>query len=134
MAATRDFLAAFRETAESSGSGRRLTPTVVVGSWRLFVELCEEGYDDNIEEFDNDLSVRGLIERILQSPTLRGYEQMGWVRAEIEALDARYAALLVDLERRADGGWWERGIPRLAGPELAGDLAARYGVDVQVVD
>ncbi|GAB3953375.1 hypothetical protein GCM10029976_093430 [Kribbella albertanoniae] len=134
MSDTREFLAEFGAVAQSAGSRRLVTPTVVIGSWRLFVELCEEGYGDNIEEFDHDLSVRRLIDRILQSPMLQGFEQMDWVRAEIEALDARYRALLIDLDRGDERGWWERGIPRLAGPELAGDFAERYGVGVEVVD
>lgn len=131
---TREFLEAFRDTARSLGSWRLLTPTDVVGSWQGFVEQCEEGYADNIYEFHNDLSVRGLITKLLESPGLRDYEQMSWVREQIAAIDDRYRALLLEPDVRPGHPWWEARVPRVAGEELAADFKARYGVNVDVVD
>ncbi|TCC19247.1 hypothetical protein [Kribbella sindirgiensis] len=133
MTDTREFLGRFRETARSLGSQRLLTPTDVIGSWRGFVEECEEGYADNIYEFANDLAVRDLIRKILDSEELRTYSQMGWVRDEVAEIDGRYRAILLDDEVRPGRPWWEARVPRLAGEELAGDFASSYGVSVTVV-
>jgi hypothetical protein len=99
----REFLEAFRETARSLGSWRVLTPTGVVSSWRGFVEQCEEGYGDSTFEFHNDLSVRTLIMKLLEHPALSDYEQMGWVREEVAAIDDRGVSRGVG---RADGRPW----------------------------
>jgi hypothetical protein len=133
MTDTREFLRAFRDTARSLGSWRLLSPTDVVGSWRGFVGQCEQGYPDNIYEFHNDLAVRNLIMKVLDSPQLRLYSQMEWVRDEIGEIDRRYKALLLEDEVRPGRPWWEARIPRLAGEELAEDFASRYGVTVTVV-
>lgn len=133
MTDTRDFLRAFRGTVIALGVRRLVTPTDVVGSWRGFVEQCEEGYADNIYEFENDLAVRDLIMRILDNAVLRNYSQMAWVRDEIDQIDARYQSLLLAEEVRPDRPWWEARIPRLAGEELAAHFAAQYGVTVTVV-
>jgi hypothetical protein len=130
----REFLEAFREAARSLGSWRLLTPTEVVGSWRGFVEQCEEGYADSIFEFHNDLSVRTLIMKLLEHPALLDYEQMGWVREEVAAIDDRYGALLLDSDLRPGRPWWEARVPRIAGEELAADFKERYGVNVDIVD
>ena len=129
---TRGFLADLRAVLGSVGS-RLSTPSEVVGAWLGFVEECEVGYGDNIYEFDNDLSVRSLIEKVLGDPRMSDYPQLGWVREEIAAIDARYRALLGEEEVRPSHPWWEARVPRFAGEEVAADLMARYGVTVDVV-
>ncbi|WP_433159649.1 hypothetical protein [Kribbella sp. CA-247076] len=120
--------------ASSAGSWRLLTPTDVVGSWRDFVEQCEAGYADNIYEFDNDLSVRSLVMKLLDSPVLSNFEQMRWVREEVAAVDERYRALLLDTEVRPGRPWWEARVPRIACEELAADFKASYDVEIAVAE
>ncbi|WP_405060286.1 hypothetical protein OG474_01240 [Kribbella sp. NBC_01505] len=124
---TREFLAAFREAASG-------TPTGLIAAWTSFVDQAEAGYSDNIYEFRNDLSVRGRIEKLLGSAELQGFEQMGWVRAEIAEVDERYRALLIEVDGPAGRGWWEAGVPRVAGAELAADFAEQYGIEVAVIE
>ncbi|GAA1568356.1 hypothetical protein [Kribbella karoonensis] len=134
MTDTREFLDKFRDTVLALGGRRLVTPTDVIGGWRGFVEECETGYADNIYEFQNDLGVRNLIMKILDSPTLRNYSQMEWVREEIGQVDARYRALLLEPEVRPGRPWWEARIPRLAGRELAEDFVTEYGVRVAIAE
>jgi hypothetical protein len=128
----RAFVAEFRGVAEALGA-RLLTPTAVIEGWLGFVVECEGGYADNIYEFDNDLSVRRTIEKLLGDQRLSDFEQMGWVRDEIAAVDERYRALLGEVEVRPGRPWWEARVPRLAGAELAEDFETTYGVRVAVV-
>ena len=119
---------------EGRGQGRPLSPTGVIGRWESFVEDCEAGYGDNIYEFENDMYVRGLIEEMLRNPDLAEFEQLGWVRAQVEAIDDRYRALLADREVRPGASWWEARVPRIAGRELAADFRAQYELEVEVRD
>jgi hypothetical protein len=68
----------------------------------------------------------------MRDPTLAEFDQMAWVRAEVEAIDNRYRALLTDHDVRSTINWWEARIPRFAGPELADDFKTHYRVEVEV--
>jgi hypothetical protein len=67
---TEELLEQYREFMEVRGLGRPLSPTGVIEQWGSFVEECEDGYDLNIDEFWNDLTVRRLIARMLRNPEL----------------------------------------------------------------
>jgi hypothetical protein len=131
---TAEFLEQYRKFMDGRGRGRPVSPTEVIGRWESFVGDCEDGYGDNIDEFHNDLSVRGLIAEMLRSPELAKYGQMGWVRAAIEAIDARYRALLLDQEVRPGASWWKAKVPRFAGRELADDFRSWYQLEIEVRD
>ncbi|TWD73102.1 hypothetical protein FB561_6987 [Kribbella amoyensis] len=109
-------------------------PTDVVGEWEDFVESCTEGYLDDIYEFNNDLDIRALIERLLNDRNLARFQQMGWVRAQVSEVDEKYRAILRPEIDRPTRPWWEARLPRLAGAELAEEFRLRYGVEVEVVN
>ncbi|MEU7840371.1 hypothetical protein AB0B39_05290 [Micromonospora sp. NPDC049114] len=124
----REFVERFAEVT----GGRR--PTGYVQGWEQFVGFCEDGYDDILEEYRFDLSVRHAIENVLTDERLFGFPQMGWVRERIEAADERFRAVLS--EQRMPGPderqWWEAHVLAWAGPTLAADLRDAYGIHVQV--
>jgi hypothetical protein len=89
----------------------------LVRRWREFVEQVERGYRLGLEDYRNDLDVRGIL------------ELAGAVGEEVRALDDRLRALLVPAQRRvwesAPGNpFWDFGFPRNAGEELTADLKA----------
>jgi hypothetical protein len=104
-------------------SGREQSLNAMLGRWGDFVTRVERGYDDSIYEYTNDLSVRDLLERVVQGagPGLR----------------AKLAGALADGDRRFDAAteeaarplgesreaWWRR-VPRRRTGELAEDLAS----------
>ena len=115
------------------GDGARAS-AVAVGSveqWSSFVEPCEDGYAEDIYEYENDLSVRDILERILRSDQLQKFEQMAWARAQVNDADQRFRELLSEQEIRSHGAW-QRRMPRVIGAELAADVRERYGVDITV--
>jgi hypothetical protein len=132
MMSTAEFLEAYRDVMESMGRGRPLSPSALVEQWRSFVESCEDGCDEDIFEYENDLSVRDTLERILRSEKLQRFEQMSWVRSQVDDADQRFRALLSDEKVRSDGAWWQVRMPRLVGPALAADVRDRYGVGIAV--
>jgi hypothetical protein len=82
--------------------------------WRQFVSEVERGYEFGLEDYRNDLDLRGVIRLI---------------DAEPDAADAdqRLQSMLTATDRRvwesADGDpWWDFGYPRNARGALKNDL------------
>jgi len=88
--------------------------------WREFVEQVERGYTLGIEDYRNDLDIRGILALIEGALTPAEAE-------ELRMLDERLKGMLVPVPERiwesAPGDpFWDFGIPRNAGPELLADL------------
>lgn len=86
----------------------------LIRRWRQFVTEVEQGYEFGLEDYRNDLDIRGIIELI---------EAGG----AVEDADARFRLLLTGTENRiwesASGDpWWDYGYPRNASGELKRDL------------
>src|SRR5262249_49946941 len=86
----------------------------LIDRWRKFVEQAESGYRLGLEDYRNDLDVRGIL-------------QMLGLDAEVEDLDRRLEAVLVHRDRRVwetcpGNPFWDFGYPRKAGLELLEDL------------
>lgn len=89
----------------------------LVRRWREFVEQVERGYRLGLEDYRNELDIRGIL------------ELAGAVNEEVRALDERLRVQLLPAQRRvwesAPGDpFWDFGYPRNAGEELAEDLRA----------
>lgn len=94
----------------------------LVRRWREFVEQAERGYSLGLEDYRNDLDIRGIL-RLAQAED-----------AEVEALDDRLRRLLVPAKRRvwesAPGEpFWDLGYPRNAGEELREGLTEEGLID-----
>ncbi|MCO1595591.1 hypothetical protein M8C17_10480 [Micromonospora sp. RHAY321] len=128
MTDDRQFVERFAEVT----GGRR--PTGFVEGWEQFVGFCEEGYDDVLDEYWFDLSVRQRIETALTDDRLRDFPQMGWFREQVGAVDERFRAVLSEerFPARTELPWWEAYLPAWAGPVLAEELWSTYGVRVEV--
>ena len=84
----------------------------LVRRWREFVEQAEQGYSLGLEDYRNDLDVRGILRLV-------GAEG----DPEVIALDHRLKALLTATDQRvwesAPGDpFWDFGYPHNAGEEL----------------
>jgi hypothetical protein len=83
--------------------------------WREFVDQVERGYSLGIEDYRNDLDVRGIL-------ALAGIED-----DTLGALDARLQKLLTATgvrvwESGPGDAFWDFGYPRNAGADLLDDL------------
>jgi len=83
--------------------------------WREFIEQVERGYPLGIEDYRNDLDVRGIIALAKADD------------AEVDALDERLKKLLTAEDMRVwesgpGDAFWDFGYPRNAGADLLDDL------------
>ena len=83
--------------------------------WREFVDQVERGYSLGIEDYRNDLDVRGIIALAKAD------------NAEVHALDERLRILLTATgvrvwESGPGDAFWDFGNPRNAGADLLDDL------------
>lgn len=87
----------------------------LIARWKKFVEEVERGYRFGLEDYRNDLDLRGLI-------ALLGLD------ADVADLDSRFSSKLTARDQRvwettvAQQPFWDYGYPANAGPELLQDL------------
>ncbi len=86
----------------------------LIDRWRKFVEEAERGYKLGLEEYRNDLDLRGIL-------------ALAALDGEVQDLDRRFEALLKDRETRvwetsAGDPFWDFGYPGNAGVQLLEDL------------
>jgi len=106
-----------RQYLEDSGYPRHVIEAGRAGlikRWRDFVSEVERGYRFGLEDYRNDLDVRGIL-RLLE------------VDAEVADADQRFEQMLTARERRvwesAPGNpFWDFGYPRNATANLLRDL------------
>jgi hypothetical protein len=86
----------------------------LIERWGKFVAEAERGYRFGLEDYRNDLDLRGII-------------AMLGLDAEVAELDRRFEALLTARDQRvwessAADPFWDFGYPRNAGADLMQDL------------
>ena len=86
----------------------------LIDCWRKFVEEAERGYRFGLEDYRNDLDLRGIL-------------RLAGLDADVADLDRRFEALLTHRGTRiwesADSDpFWDFGYPTNAGPQLAEDI------------
>jgi hypothetical protein len=87
----------------------------LIERWRKFVEEVEHGYKLGLEDYRNDLDLRGIL-------AMLGLDE------EVRDLDRRFEAMLTEREKRvwessAADPFWDFGYPRNAGPRLMEDIS-----------
>jgi len=86
----------------------------LIDRWRKFVESVEHGYKLGLEDYRNDLDLRGII-------------AMLGLDGDVQELDRRFEAMLTGRDKRvwetaAGEPFWDFGYPRNAQGELLDDL------------
>jgi hypothetical protein len=86
----------------------------LIARWGKFVAEVERGYKLGLEDYRNDLDLRGIL-------------AMLGLDSEVEALDQRFESLLTDRAKRvwetsAQHPFWDFGYPSNAGPHLLEDI------------
>lgn len=86
----------------------------LIRRWHAFVDEVERGYRFGLEDYRNDLDVRGILSLVE-------------LDAEVAADDERFEAMLTDRDRRVwesapGNAFWDFGYPRNASADLLRDL------------
>ena len=127
-----DFGRRFKSLLEKAGLGNKYSgPSEMVQQWdKIVTNLEESGYDDFLVEYDNDLAIRGHIEKILRS-----WEPVNDMRSafenfqiEIDRIDKRLKALFIDEKRTHIDKWWLAGILKNGSGDYANDIKSDCGI------
>ncbi|MGA5703847.1 hypothetical protein [Peterkaempfera bronchialis] len=133
---TGNFRDAFSSFVRESGRWRDVEPEALLSRWSRFVESCEQGYRGDAEDYFNDLTSRDSLARALDSAELQSFPELVLLRAEVEAVDARFRTLLMPdaFPRISEESWWARGVVKSARRRLVEDLRREYRLEVALVE
>lgn len=93
------------------------------------IESLSKEYDWNIEEFDNDIFIREVIEVILVSKSLKIYNEYDEFQNRIMELDQKLKEISYPYIRQHDKKWWENIILKNGGPTYNEDVFMNYGIN-----
>ncbi len=79
--------------------------------------------------------VNQFIRNRVTSLELQPYPQLREYASNVELVDQKFKDLLMtEVAIPGTFKWWEKGVLRYAGKELASDLYNRYGIAISVID
>lgn len=125
------FLNDARSLLEAEGWNNVVSPYGLLDRWAAVISDMETGYGFNIYEYDNDVSIRGAIELVLESANLKRYPEYEEFRQRVVSLDENLKNLFSNEFSRDDRSvWWEAGILTRAGTEYKKDIQDLYGFKI----
>lgn len=130
------FIQSFRDVTDQMGARGDWSPAGYIDAWRSFVSDCEDGFQWSIYEYENELGVRDVIDRVLSDSELSEYPELPIFAETVAEIDERFASLLrtgPSLPRQS-AGWWHAGLPGYAGSDLVADAKAQHGVQLRLVE
>ncbi|WP_411151036.1 hypothetical protein [Streptomyces sp. A30] len=136
MSTTRRFVERIQQIALHRGWRDPVLPGSLLSAWELMVDQCATGYESDLSEYLNDLSVRGLLQSVLDDPDIQACDEYAWFAAEVQRIDGGFRDVLHDgpVVRRGDFYWWNRRVPSFGQQEFVDDVRERYSVELGEVD
>jgi hypothetical protein len=121
--------------ASDKGWRKTFTSNELIESWKKFVSQCSNGYPMSIYEYENDRSVRTMIQEVLKVPDLEYGPSVEEFKMLVAQSDLSFRELLQPgvTVGNTNAYWWERGVPKYAGAELASDFQEIFGLHVEVI-
>jgi hypothetical protein len=131
-----DFTERFHSIALDSGWHVPTRPAQALGTWEDFVTTCTDGYEFDLSEYLNDLSIRQFIQLVLDDSEAKRTEMHALFAERVRRIDDRFRELVSDgpLIRPRSDLWWDRRIPPYGATEFVEDARERYSVELRVVD
>jgi hypothetical protein len=121
-----------RKLEEMRARARQPAPRTLmglIGRWREVVEQIEEGYEDNVYEYWNDVAMRDLLEELLA--VVPAGSVRSWVTDEVCEIDIRYRRGTREVDKPIFGSgerpWWWWRVPNVLVGELREDLEQELG-------
>ena len=108
-------------------------PSQMIEEWtRRVTDLSTNGYGDCLDEYDNDLSVRGNIEKMLNREELSGFEEFKKFQMEVQKLDDILKHLfLPNVQRFESPEWWIAGILKNGYGDYAAYIKEVYRISLE---
>lgn len=131
-----NFRDAFSDFVKESGRWRDVEPEALMSRWRTFIVECEQGYRGDAEYYLNDLTSRDSLARAMDSPRLQRFPELALLRAEVEAADLGFRAILIPdaFPGISEESWWARGVVKFARMRLVEDLRSEYRLEVELFE
>ncbi|MFF3749766.1 hypothetical protein ACFYYH_04790 [Streptomyces sp. NPDC002018] len=114
-----NFTERFQLIARASGWGSPPRPAQALGMWEEFVTACESGYAFDLSEYLNDLSVRRLLQAVLDdAEAAQRTETYVPFAQRIRRIDDHFRELVSKgpLIRPGSDVWWDRRVPPTGRP------------------
>lgn len=128
------FLAAVEKVLAAAPCNYNNSPAHLLDLWEYFVDECREGYRWDVSEYDNEISVRDTLERLLTARDLEPFPELSAIGERVDELDNRFRALLDPIACRTNRAhWWEQGILARAGSAYASYIRDVYGIKVEIM-
>ena len=94
------YLHLIERTAELLGNHTSSTAQLLA-AWADWVAACERGYRSTYYEYENELSTRDFLERILSDPEVQGVPELEELREKTAVIDTRFRAILIPIPQLA---------------------------------
>lgn len=110
-------------------------PYELLVSYQFILDQFQDSYEWNIEEFDNDISIRSIIEvAVLQNEELQRFEELNHFRAKVYELDDKLKQKTFYFCRSPRLPWWMNRILKKAGSRYSEDVKRIYAIDLENPD
>jgi len=124
-----DLEAIVAQERQAGTVARHVTLTGLLDSWRGLVEQVEQGYNESVYEYANDVDSRKILERVGRAaPAQAGEALFEWLRPWDERYDRATVRAAAPFHGRAEpdgphaASPWHWRIPRRLAGELKTDL------------
>ena len=107
------------------------SPNFLIENWKETVQSGED-YHFTIFEWDDEISVRGTIENILQNDDIMKLDYFyNNFKRQVENIDKHFMQITIDgVERTGPINWWEKRILRGGQDEYQNYIMAFYKIDL----
>ncbi|MCM2412043.1 hypothetical protein [Streptomyces sp. RKAG290] len=108
-------------------------PDEALRRWQDFADDCLAGFPWDVEDYNNDLTLRSRIAEFLAESKAAGDDRTRGLAAQIEAADSRVRSVLRDESflRFPEAQWWLRRSPAYACRRFCADYHEAYGIEVE---
>lgn len=126
------FEAEFSRLFLEAGWQRPIKPAEALSRWEDFAEDCLDGFPWDVDDYNNDLTLRTRLAEILPVLEVAGHDAARRLAEKVEVADSRARAVLTreSFLDFSDDQWWLRRTPAYASRKFCADFREAYGVEM----
>ncbi|HEY3502006.1 MAG TPA: hypothetical protein VGN37_04340 [Actinocatenispora sp.] len=115
-----------------AGWRRAIKPTEALRRWEDFAEDCLAGFPWDVDDYNNDLTLRTQLAEVLPVLEAAGHGVARRMFEKIEAADSRAREVLTceSFPGFPEDRWWLRRTPTYASRKFCADFREAYGVEI----
>ncbi|MFD7662410.1 hypothetical protein [Streptomyces sp. NPDC059788] len=131
IAESSPFTSHFNRTFHSLGWTHDISPNQAMSRWRTFEVDCRQGYPWDLEDYQNELTLRGTLKKAV--PKLHQCDSTATADMveQIEVIDQSLQALFTNLLSPTAADWWVRFTLPYASVSFCEQAGEAYGVHIR---